>query len=217
MGALASVALDAERVDLARRYASRAGSNHDGLTTLGMLLLDEGRAVESSALFDRVLAGEPGNPRALLGKGLGLLSAGDVGGAAERIDAAATRFGDHLGSWVAAGWAHYVMGNLAASRARFEKALALDDSFAETQGGLAVLDLLDGEVESARRRTEIALRLDRNSFGGALARSMLLEREGKAKAAQKVRDAALNHPVGPGGRTIARSLAARARPEHEPD
>src|SRR4051794_8915620 len=208
MGALASAALDAERPDLARRYASRAGSNHDGLTTLGMLLLDEGRAEESSALFERVLAGERGNPRALLGKGLGLLSGGDVGGAAERIDAAAARFGDHLGSWVAAGWAYYVMGDLAASRARFERALALDDTFAETQGGLAVLDLLDGDVESARRRAEIALRLDRNSFGGALARSMLLEREGKAKAAQKVRDAALNHPIGPGGRTIAKSLAA---------
>ena len=40
---------------------------------------------------------------------------------------------------------------------------------------------------------------------------MLLEREGKGKAAQKVRDAALNFPIGPGGRTIAKSLAAAWR------
>ena len=119
------------------------------------------------------------------------------------------RFGDHLGSWVAAGWVYYVKGDLATSRARFETALALDDTFAETQGALAVLDLLDDDLESARRRTEIALRLDRNCFAGALAKSMLLEREGKGKAAQKVRDAAMNFPIGPGGRTIAKSLAAR--------
>ena len=48
-------------------------------------------------------------------------------------------------------------GRLAASRARFETALALDDAFAETQGALAVLDLLGDDLEGARRRTEIAL------------------------------------------------------------
>lgn len=209
MGALATAALDAERVDLARVYAGRAGTSHDGLTTLGMLLLDEDRAEESDVLFDRVLAGDSGNARALLGKGLGLLSKGDVEAAGDRIDAAAQSFGDHLGSWVAAGWVYYLKGDLATSRARFETALALDDSFAETQGALAVLDLLDDDLESARRRTEIAMRLDGNCFAGALAKSMLLEREGKGKAAQKVRDAALNFPIGPGGRTIARSLATR--------
>lgn len=209
MGALASVAMDAERIDLARLYAGRAGTSHDGLTTLGMLLLDEDRPDESAALFDRVLAADSGNSRALLGKGLGLLARGDLEAAAERIDAAAAGFGDHLGSWVAAGWVHYVKGDLAASRARFETALALDDTFAETQGALAVLDLIDDDLESARRRTEIALRLDSSCFAGALAKSMLLEREGKEKAAQKIRDAALNFPIGPGGRTIAKSLAAR--------
>ena len=210
MGALANAALDAEQADLARAYAARAGTSHDGLTTMGLLLLDEDRAEESDALFDRVLAGDSGNARALLGKGLGLLARGDVAAATARIDAAAARFGDHVGSWVAAGWAYYVNGDLATSRARFETALALDDNFGETHGALAVLDLAAGDLESARRRTAIALKLDRNCFSGALAKSMLLASEGKAKAAQKVRDAALNFPIGPAGRTIARSLAARA-------
>ena len=210
MGALANAALDAEQIELAHAYAGRAGANHDGLTTLGMLLLDEERIGESAALFERVLAGDEGNARARLGKGLGLLAAGQTGEAALWLDAAAERFEDHLGSWVAAGWAHYILGDLKTSRARFETALALDDTFAETQGALAVLDLRDGDLESARHRTEIALRLDRNGFAAALAKSMLLDRDGKAKAAEKVRQAALNVPIGRPGRTIARSLAARA-------
>ena len=208
MGALASAALDAEQVDLARLYAGRAGTNHDGLATMGLLLLDENRIDESAALFERILAADAANPRALLGSGLGQLARGDTGAAADRLDAAAARFGDHLGSWIAAGWAHYIRGDLATSRARFETALGLDDNFAETHGALAVLDLVEGNRDSARRRAEIALRLDRNCFAAALATSMILESEGKTKAAGKVRDAALNFPIGPSGRTIARSLAA---------
>jgi Tfp pilus assembly protein PilF len=210
MGALASAALDAERVDLARLYAQRAGTNHDGLATMGLLLLDEDRIDESASLFERVLAADGANPRALLGSGLGRLARGDAAAAAERLDAAAAAFGDHLGSWIAAGWCHYVQGDLATSRTRFETALALDDTFAETHGALAVLDLVEGKTESARRRADVALRLDRNCFAAALARSMILESEGKGEAAQKVRDAALNFPIGPSGRTIARSLAALA-------
>lgn len=210
MGALASAALDAEQVDLARLYASRAGTNHDGLATTGLLLLDENRIDESAALFERILAADAANPRALLGAGLGQLARGDAAAAASRLDAAAARFGDHLGSWVAAGWAHYIKGDLATSRARFETALALDDNFAETHGALAVLDLAEGKPDSARRRADVALRLDRNCFAAALAGSMILESEGKTKAARKVRDAALNFPIGPSGRTIARSLAALA-------
>jgi tetratricopeptide (TPR) repeat protein len=211
MGALASAALDAEQVDLARLYAGRSGTNHDGLATLGLLLLDEERIGESGAIFERILAADPANPRALLGLGLAGLAQGDTAGAAERIDAAAARFEDHLGSWVAAGWVYYVRGEMDTSRARFETALALDDSFAETHGALAVLDIVAGDLESARRRADVALRLDRNCFAGALAMSMLLESDGKAKAAQKVREAALNFPIGPSGRTIARSLAALGR------
>lgn len=208
MGALASAALDSEQADLARLYAERAGTNHEGLATMGLLLLDENRVDESAALFERILAADAGNPRALLGDGLGRLARGDTQGAAGRLDAAAERFEDHLGSWIAAGWAHYVQGDLAASRARFETALALDDNFAETHGALAVLDLAAGDREGARRRTDIALRLDRNCFGAALAKSLLLESEGKPEAAQKIREAALNFPIGAAGRTIARSLAA---------
>lgn len=209
MGALANAALDAEQVELAHAYASRAGTSHDGLTTLGMLLLDEERVADSGALFDRVLAADQSNARAQLGKGLGLIAAGDAAAAAPWIDGAAERFGDHLGSWVAAGWVHYLLGDLATSRARFETALALDDTFAETQGALAVLDIAADDLDSARRRTDVALRLDRECFAAALAKSMLLARDGKTKAAEKVRAAALNTPIGPGGRTIARSLAAR--------
>jgi tetratricopeptide (TPR) repeat protein len=211
MGTLANAALDAERPDLARLYAERAGSHHDGLTAMGLLLLDEDRITESAALFERVLSADAGNPRALLGKGLERLAVGQVSEAADWLDQAAARFGDHLGTWVAAAWAHYLAGDLETARARFETALALDDTFAETQGGLAVIDLAEGRIEEGRSRAGIALRLDRASFGGALATTMLLEHDGKPDLAERIREAAFNLPVGVGGKTLAQALTARAR------
>jgi tetratricopeptide (TPR) repeat protein len=211
MGTLANAALDADRADLARHYAERAGSHHDGLSTMGLLLLDEDRVGESAALFDRILAADIGNPRALLGKGLERLAVGDTSEATLWLDRAAERFGDHLGTWVAAGWAWYVQGDLAAARARFETAQALDDTFAETQGGLAVLDIAEGRIEEGRRRAEVALRLDRASFGAALATILLLEHDGKPEMAKRISEAAFNVPIGIGGKTLAQALAARTR------
>jgi tetratricopeptide (TPR) repeat protein len=208
LGALATVALDDEQGDLARSYAERAGGGAEALSALGALTLGENKVDEAMALFEGALAERPDSPRALLGKGMGLVAKGDAAGAAPFVDRAARGFGDHVGSWVAAGWAYYVAGDRATSRQRFETALALDENFAESHGALAVLDIADGAVDSAKRRTEIALRLDRNCFSAALAKSMLLAADGNEAAAERVRALALNRPVGEGGQTIAQAMAA---------
>lgn len=207
MGALATVAMDAEDLELARLYASRAGDQHEGVAALGMLMLNEEKIDDALGHFNKALESRPDSARALLGKGLALLAKGEPRLAAGWIDKGAEVFGDHLGSWVASGWAYFVDGDLAASRARFETALALDDTFAETHGALAVLDIAEGQIESAKHRTEIALRLDRQCFGAALAKSLLLMSEGNAAAAERVRNIALNTPIGAGGKTIAQAMA----------
>ena len=206
MGALATLAMDAERIDLARKYAAQAGENPEGQAALGMLTLGDHDAKHSLELFEQALARQPGNARAWVGKGLSLLVSGDVAGATQAIDKGAELFQDHLGSWVASGWAHFVAGDYAKARASFERALAADPNFAEIHGGLAVLDIIDGKIDEAKRRTDIALRLDKKCFGAALAKSMLLQRSGHEQMAQKIRDIALSQPVGPNGETIAQAL-----------
>jgi tetratricopeptide (TPR) repeat protein len=206
MAALAVAAIDAEQTDLARAYAERAGQTHEGLSTLGMLALAEDDVDQSLALFDRALEADPDSARGRLGRGLGLLAKGDAAAAARDIERSAEVFGDHLGSWVAAGWAHFVQGDYPTSRRMFERTVALDDTFAEGHGGLAVLDVMQGEMTSAERRCEIALRLDRASLSGALAKSLILAAQGDLATAERVRNIALNAPVGPNGRTIAQAL-----------
>jgi len=207
MGALATLAMDAERADLSRIYAERAGDDPEGLAALAMLALGEQDAPTSAKLFDRAIAQAPHNPRAWIGKGLALLATGDPASAAEAIDRGADLFGDHLGSWIASGWAHFMSGANDHARTSFERALEIDPNFAESHGGLAVLDMAAGRTESARKHSEIALRLDRKSLGGALAKSMLLQAEGKDIAAERIREIALSMPIGPDGQTIAQALS----------
>jgi tetratricopeptide (TPR) repeat protein len=206
-GALATVAIDAENLPMAMHYAVEAGDQHDGLSALGLLKLNDNEADASLELFGRALKAYPEDTRAQLGAGLALLAKNDAKQAQTYIDRAAEGFGSHLGSWVAAGWAYFISGDYVTSRARFEQARGIDDNFAEIHGGLAVLDIVEGQMESAKTRTEIALRLDRNCLSAALAKSLILASQGDLKTAERVRTLALNAPIDSSGRTIAQVLA----------
>lgn len=207
MAAVSVLALDVEDEALAAACAAKGGEHPDALTTLGTLALGDERATEALDLFDRALDRNSQVPRAWVGRGLARLMTGQSPDAAADIDRGAEMFGDHLGSWIAAGWAHFVNKDLASARARFETALELDDTFAETHGSLAVLDLLEGNPEGAREKSEIALRLDRQCYSAALARSMLAAGAGDEKTARRIYEAAINAPVDGSGRTIGQALA----------
>lgn len=214
MAALAVAAIDADELELARSYAERADDVHEGLSTLGMLALGDHSPDAAMGLFDRAIDLYPDSARARLGKGLGLLALGDPVRAARELDHGAEVFGDHLGSWVASGWAYFVCGDNVTSRHRFERALTLDDTFAETHGALAVLDIVENNIDSARKRTDVALRLDRQCFAGILAKTLLLTQDGDLATAERLRTIALNSPVGPGGQTIAQSMVAMGMHKH---
>ncbi len=208
MGALAAAALDDERSDLAMAYAERGGDAPQAKASLGMVLLDRARPAEALEAFDIALANQPGNARALIGKGLALMADGQSDEAAHLVDAGAAAFGDHLGSWVAAGWAWLARGDRIAARERFERVVALDDTFAEGHGGLAVLDAMDGNAESARRLAEVAARLDRDSFSAALAQVLLLQAAGNEEAAARLVERAMATSIDGSGRTLAQAIAA---------
>lgn len=207
MAAVSVLALDVEDPDLAAACAAKGGEHPDALATLGTLALGDERATDALELFDRALERNQQVPRAWVGRGLARLLTGSTPEAAADIDRGAEMFGDHLGSWIAAGWAHFVNKDMAAARARFETALELDANFAETHGSLAVLDLLEGNAEGARAKSEVALRLDRQCYSAALARTLLAAGAGDQATAKRIYEAAVNAPIDGSGRTIGQALA----------
>lgn len=207
MAAVSVLALDVEDAELAERCAAKAGDHPDALTTLGTLALGDDRPADALAIFDRALDLNQHLPRAWVGRGLAKLMAGNTGSAAADVDRGAEMFEKHLGSWIAAGWTHFVNQDLATSRARFEKALALDPTFAESHGSLAVIDILEGRVAEGKAGCEVALRLDRHCYSGALAKVLLSASAGDHETARRIFDLAINAPVDDSGRTIAQALA----------
>ncbi|MCW4463809.1 tetratricopeptide repeat protein [Sphingomonas sp. BT-65] len=205
--AVATLAIDIEDVALAAHCAQRAGDHPEALATLGTLALEAEDSMQARKLFEQALERDPNSPRALIGRGLSRLIEADHAGAAAELDRGAELFGTHLGSWIAAGWAHFTAGDMKTARSRFEHALALDDSFAESHGSLAVLDLLEGKLDQASRRVAIAKRLDRASFSAALAEMLLAAGSGDAEKSRRIFEAALATPFDASGRTLAQSFA----------
>lgn len=205
--AIATLAVDIEDIALAERCARKAGDHPEALTTLGTLALETEDSTEARKLFEQALARDPNSPRALIGHGLSRLVDADHSGAAAELDRGAELFETHLGSWIAAGWAHFTAGDIATARSRFEHALKLDDSFAESHGSLAALDVLEGDLDTARRRLAVARRLDRASFSAALAEMLLAAGSGDAAKSRRIFEAALATPIGANGRTLAQSFA----------
>lgn len=207
LGALSVAAMDADDMELARHYAGQASGGSDALTTRGLIALNESNPGDSVALFDQALALHPNAPRAWIGKGLGLVASGDTAGGTKALRKGAEIFGDHMGSWIALGWTQFMARDLVGARQTFDHALSLDDNFAETHGGLAVIDVAEGKLESATRRADIALRLDRECFGGMLAKLLLAEAKGNAATAQRIWDKAMNVAVGAEGQTLAQAMS----------
>ncbi|WP_375397064.1 tetratricopeptide repeat protein [uncultured Sphingomonas sp.] len=204
--AMSVLAIDTGDETLAADCAAQAPDHPDALTTLGTLALGRDNATAAQDLFDRALARNSGAPRAWIGRGLASLLAGQPDRAPGDIDRGAEMFGTHLGSWIAAGWSHFINGDLNNSRARFERALAIDATFAETHGSLAVLDMLAGDSDAARERVEIALRLDRQCYSAALALALLAAAGGDAARSRAIVERALHTPIDGSGRTIGQSL-----------
>ncbi|MEL7189586.1 MAG: hypothetical protein AAGK17_08560 [Pseudomonadota bacterium] len=174
--------------------------------------MGEHKLDEAEAQFEQALATGQTNPRAQIGRGLVALARQDYARAAADIDQGAGQFGEHLGSWIAAGWAHLLAGDQGRARERFETALEADDTFAESHGALAVMDALSGDMEGAQRKAEIAKRLDRASFGAALAGVLIANASGDGETAQRILEKAMAVAVLPNGGTleeaIIRSVAA---------
>lgn len=207
LAAASVVAIDAEDRDLAAATAARAGDHPDALTTLGMLALDGEDLPTALSYFDRVLAQAPEAPRALLGRGLGRLVGGDLAQGARDLEECAQRFDTHIGSWIAAGWARLVLNDLPLARAHFERALAIDAAFAETQGSLAVVTLLEGDFNTAQMLAQKASRLDRRSFSATLAHALLANSKGQADVARALIERAFQTQIDSSGKTLAHSLA----------
>ncbi|WP_457447663.1 tetratricopeptide repeat protein [Roseateles sp. P5_E4] len=176
--AIATLLLDAERIDeaaqLLSRVDARAIEGHAELAAAaGFVELSQGHAAVALERFAQSAHVEPQLGRAHLGRGLALASQGQLPQATEALKVAVEVAPSHLGSWHALAWLQLLAGDLDGAAASFEAALAQDANFGETHGGLALIAALRGNRDAAERHLRTASKLDPRSTNVLVAKTVL--------------------------------------------
>lgn len=210
MGSLSLLYTDMDDMGKADEWAKRAlaiePDNVDGLLTQGTLNLGQEDTEKAIERFQRVLAHKPTSGRAWVGLGLSEMLNLDLETAKGHLAKATEHLPTHIGTWHAMAWNQIVTSDIPGAKASFLKALELDRNFAETQGGLAVISVLENRHHDAEQEIKIALKLDPQCFSALFAKTLLLSRAGHGKIATKMIESVLTTTAVPGGGTLADML-----------
>ncbi len=189
IGVLALAMLDADSTTPAAEYAARAlelqGNQHEALLVIGTLALAQTDAEHALAAFDRALKTHSGSGRALSGKGQAHMLLGELPLAEIALLQATRAMPEHLGTWHALAWSQLLQGRADAARSSFEQANAVDRTFGDTHGGLALVHALQGRTGEAEDALKRALRLDPNSSTARYAQLVLRNGRGDPTAASQ--------------------------------
>jgi len=206
MGMLSLLYFDNDDLEQAKTYADRAlkirSNNLDALLAGGGSALGFENIEESKLLLNKALDIEPTQGRAWVTLGLIDLIGADLTKAEEHLRQAVKYMPEHIGSWHVLAWAQLLQKDIQSAESSFLTALALDNNFGETHGGLAVIAALKGEWGKAAEFSKIAKRLDPESMSPLYAQILRLEHEGRTESAQQIIDKVLKTSTLPNGSTL---------------
>lgn len=178
VAALASLSLDANRVDEAARWIARVrdedlAGNAELLGAMGFVDMHAGQLHQAAARFAASAELQPAMGRAHLGQGLAQAALGDLGLAIQALKRATETMPSHLGSWHALAWMQLLNDDVAGATATFAHALTLDRNFGDSHGGVALMAALRGDTAAAQEGIRTGGRLDPRSMNVAMAKIVL--------------------------------------------
>lgn len=211
-GMLSLLCIDQEDFKQAGKLAAEtlqtSPDNLDALLAGGTAALAYEDQESAQLLFERAAAIRPNNGRAWLGLGLASMLQNDLDNASRQFEKTVQCMPKHLGSWNTLAWIHILNRNPDAAEKALQQANAVDHNFSETYGGLAVVAALRGEWEEVKTLSDTALKLDKESFSGRFAQSLLIEQRGRPEQAGKLINGILENMTVPGGGNL-KSLITR--------
>ena len=139
-----------EAIESYRTALNLNAADAQSLISLGLVLLNLGKADESLVLFLQALALDPDNGDALACNGLALHTLGDQGQAIEMLDRALVKMPERVDILTMKGECYSEIGQLDQALASFEKALELDSTNVGIKFNLANTLRTRGDLEAAR-------------------------------------------------------------------
>lgn len=213
-GELALLNLDMENYPSASEQANKAlaidADQPEALNTEGFVALTKQDDVAARPLFERAVEKQPRSGRSWTGLGLTEMFNGNLTEAIQSLTKAVEYMPGHIGTWHALAWCQMSLDLLDEAAKSFETSLELDRNFAETHGGLAVVEILKGDIADAESLTKKSLRLNPMCFAGRFADSLLKSKTSSAEETQKTIEGILNTRLEDDGMTIQQSLSLLA-------
>lgn len=200
-------------LDIALQTLEKNPNQLDALLACGSVHLEQGSNVAASKTYLHTVNIHPQCGRAWSGLAQIEFSEMDFTTAETHLDTAVKLMPDHIGTWHLLAWIYILRDDSVRARAALEKSYELDRNFGETHGGFAVVDVLDGHHDQARKGIRRALKLNRNSMSALYAEFLLLTKNGKSKEAQQLVDRVLDSTA-PSGTQTSRVLVQKWLQKH---
>lgn len=217
-GMLSLLYFDTEDLAQAREWSLRALSQApdsiDALLAAGGVTLAEENADETRMLMQRAVQVQPRNGRAWTNLGLADMLNLDLDAARASLTRAVEYMPEHIGTWHVLGWVQLMQRDIDGAEATFQRALAIDDNFGETHGGLAAVAASRGQWDKAEIEAKIARRLDPSGMSSQYVQMLQLQRDGRNDAAQQLIESVLKHGKAPTGGSLLDMVGRIARNKH---
>ena len=214
-GVLALLNYDGGQNEIATKWAEQTlvtnSSNLEALITLGSIAVDSQNGDSAKKHFATALEKHPTSGRAWSGLGLTDMLGMDIDKAIDDLGKAVKYMPNHIGTWHALAWCQLITDDIQSAKKSLLASLDIDRNFGETHGGLAVIDVLEGNLDEARIKSKKALRLDPLSFSGRFAQSLLLDRSGNTDDAKKIIHQILSSKIGDDTETVQMKIARQMK------
>jgi tetratricopeptide (TPR) repeat protein len=188
LGLLSLLRLDLGQFDEAFATSQQALSlkadQVDALQTKASLLVGEQNMVRGGKIIRQVLKLKPNSGRMLALQGEVEFFSLQIPPAIKSLEKTLKLMPDHIGSLHFLGWCYCMAGEFDVAVMTFKKALALDANFAESQGALAVIEVLRNDLETAAKLAKEVLDKAPQCASANYAVELITEKTGDNSEAQ---------------------------------
>lgn len=157
----------------------------EALLALAEVQLNERNISTARNSFNLILEHHPQSGRAWSGLGQLEFYETHIDQAEKNLLTAVEYMKDHVGTWQVLGWCYVLKNDIEKAAWAFETSLPLNTEFADSYGGLAVVEAIRHNTNTANQLIKKAFELDVNSMAAAFAEYVLLNNAGSTEAAQQ--------------------------------
>lgn len=157
----------------------------EALLALAEVQLSERNISHARNNFNLILEHHPQSGRAWSGLGQLEFYETNIDQAEKYLLKAVEYMKDHVGTWQVLGWCYVLKNNIEKAAWAFEIALPLNTEFADSYGGIAVVEAMRHNTVAAKQWIKKAFELDENCMAATFAEYVLLNSQGSSEAAQQ--------------------------------